>query len=192
MKTTIIILTLLLIVSGVFNYSLLKFKQSVSKHEIINKIIIDKTNYESVLQHIREHEFFMPKAYQMGNHWYIGYGHQIHLSQSYLYNGITEEHAEKLMKQDLMHCILWANDKYQVYSNQALAVGMLMYRIGCSRVEGSHIHKMLMKQKNGESWSVQDKKDFDTAWLSYSFYEGKKHVKMMKRCIFENKLFYAK
>ena len=158
----------------------------------VNRIIIDGVNYQLALQHLRECEGLSLEAYQQGDKWYIGYGHQIQPSQEFLYDGCTQAYAESLLERDLQHCILFASKRYNLTGNQALAVGLLMFNLGAGRVRQYYIdgephttmvHAMLIGKEDF------DEDVFRTSWLSFCRNNGKVSGKLKQRRQFELNLF---
>lgn len=87
---------------------------------------------EAGLARIREHEAFMPKAYDDGaGNSTIGYGHMVLAGEDFS-GGITEAEAIKLFEKDVERVVNGSLDKIQVEltQNQIDAIGSFIFNVG--------------------------------------------------------------
>ena len=178
----LIILTSLLLVGLTTNN---KVRKEVSLQEIVIKerrIWTVKNLPDSVIEHIKYHEKYMPEPYRLGEDksLYIGYGHQILPGERYEY--ITEEKATELLKKDLIKninsmIVVYKNKNPQLSSNQLLALGMLGYNCGPYKILKWSLHDSIMS--NGDC----------SIWVRYCCFNGKPHKKIRQRRIFELSIY---
>ncbi len=142
-------------------------------------VVIDCTNFELAVKKIKEGEGFRSEIYQLDGNNYIGYGYQV--PKDYI-KTITEKEADSLLRDILIKKIEYVSREYELYGNQALALGMLYYACKPSSIKKSRLHKQL-KSENPDYEIVQD------SWESFCYFKGKKNNRMQDRRKFEYKLF---
>lgn len=186
----IIILLVVVIWTGI------KLRNYTSKENtsplVINRIVMDTTNYILALSHIRYYEKLQLLPYELNGKYYIGYGHQINHSNQYLMNGISKEYAETLLHRKIQDLILYFADKYDITEpNQLLALSLLGYNIGIGAVNGI-LGEQLKKMNNTVEYDpevvllvIKHK------WLSICHFEGKKHPQLQQRRVFEFELYVS-
>jgi lysozyme len=87
---------------------------------------------EAGLARIREHEAFMPKAYDDGaGNSTIGYGHMVLAGENFS-GGVTEAEAIKLFEKDVERVVNGALDKIKINltQNQIDAIGSFIFNVG--------------------------------------------------------------
>ena len=158
--------------------STLTFKADTEPCTAFTEVYIDYTNYHNAVEHIKQYEDLRLKPYTLGNHQYIGYGHQIKKNEKYLLNGISVMQADSLLHSDYMAAIKWVHNKLNLYGNQVLAVSLLVYNMGTTRVANSTLYDMIKFEQ-----PLYDQ------WLKYNKFNGKPHKKLSERREYELKLF---
>jgi hypothetical protein len=177
-------------------------KQPITAKErapiMCNRVQIDCTTHNMAVKHLMEHEGFAAFPYEQNGNRYIGYGHQLNASRSFLNNGITLEHAKELLKRDLEHCVLVANREFDIFGNRALAVGMLIFNTGLSGMkwwkpdgvtrEMTTLCRLLIIQKD-RVLTEKEQIDLRNSWLSFDKFRGQPHRKLRERREFEVKIY---
>ena len=152
--------------------------------ECDNKTVIDinYVDYHLAIEHIKEYEGLRLFPYQIpGDSFsYIGYGHQIRNFESFEY--ISEQEADSILINDLIHRIIYISNKYTVTGNQALALAMLIYNVSPSSVHNSKLGVQLLTYK--------DEDTIRESWLSFCRYNNEMHPMLKKRREFEINLYF--
>jgi len=189
MKTTLILLLIAtLIMSGWAIYEVAKLKNCIQHQIIINRCIIDKSDWRLAIAHVKKYEGFRSVFYVHDHKSYIGYGHQIQKDEIYLHEQpITENHAEKLLIQDLEKCLLYANWKFKLTGNKALAIALFMYQHGQYYLNDKELGKELLK--GSANW---DENHIKNEWMRYRYFKGAEHPRFVERRQFEIELFTQK
>lgn len=156
-----------------------------------HNVVIDNTTWLLATDHIRKHESFSQYAYNEKDKWYIGYGHQITAGE-YFHEPLQLEHAEEMLKNDLFFYISDASERYRLFADQALAVGMIAYNIGSARVNNGRIGNLLRMYALDKNVYTQPqwRKQLSDCWSSYNKFNGKPHHKLTQRRAFELTLFF--
>lgn len=167
-------------------------KENTSEPLVINRIVMDTTNYILALSHIRYYEKLQLLPYELNGKYYIGYGHQINHSNQYLMNGISKEYAETLLQRKIQDLILYFADKYNITEpNQLLALALLGYNIGIGAVNGI-LGEQLTKLGNTVEYDPEVVLLLiKRKWLSICHFEGKKHPQLQQRRVFEFELYVS-
>lgn len=147
-------------------------------------VVIDGTDWHSSVSHIKQTESFQPIQYQLGNYWYIGYGHQIKSGECW--EQISESQATEILENDLLRMIHYVSSRYDVTGNQSLALGMLFYNVRHSSICSSVLDSEL--KKGPKCW---DEDKMRESWAKLCRFNGKEHPGLRARREFEIRLFFS-
>jgi lysozyme len=117
----------------------------------VEKIIPVPTIYRedllnNCIKHIKKYESLGKTRYwDNDSSITIGYGHHI-LKGEHFANIITEDEADKLLREDFNNYIEYAKKYTDVY-NEQLALGMFLYNFGETKFKGSTLRKLIEDQK---------------------------------------------
>lgn len=90
-----------------------------------------KNLYSAAIKHIKKCEGFCGKPTMACGYLTIGYGHLI---KDTTIKSISEKEAEDILKKDLNTCIKFVENKTNLRNNKSLALGMLGFNIGTTRL----------------------------------------------------------
>ena len=148
------------------------------------EVVIDGTDWHSAVSHIKQTESFQPNQYQLGNYWYIGYGHQTKSGECW--EQISESQATEILENDLLRMINYVSSRYDVTGNQSLALGMLFYNVRHSSIYSSVMDAEL--KKGPFYW---DEEKIQESWAKLCRFGGKEHAGLRERREFEIRLFFG-
>lgn len=185
-KNTLLVLFFLSLLLLIIIANMVKQKEEPKEIQIIKKEapIIDYTNFELAMSHLKQQETLSLISYEMDGHTYIGYGQQIKNSPKE--KEITEAEAETMLKETFQNYLLFVNKRYDIYGNELLALSLLWYNVKPESIRNSKLEQEL--QKNRSDWNKDVIRD---SWLSLCNFQGKQHEKLKERREFEVKLFFA-
>lgn len=149
------------------------------QEQITNEIVIDYTNYDLCINHLKEYEGLSLKPYLLDGHYYIGYGQQIKNPSI----DINQKEAERMLKETFDWYILFVNKKYDVYGDKALALALLWYNVKPSSILKSDLHYCIIND-------IEDAMRIRESWLSLCNFKNRKHTKLKERRQFEVNLYF--
>lgn len=155
-------------------------------------IIIDNTSWLLAVDHIKHHETLSVEPYEESGRFYVGYGHQIRKGETFQLP-MSEELAEKILLEDLSQNISATAGRYNLFGNQALALGLMAYNRGASATCSGSLNdllRMLLQSKDIFS-DPQWRKRLSDCWMSYNRFNGKPHTLLTQRRRFELDLFFS-
>ncbi len=146
---------------------------------VIHEIVLDCYTYDMCIEHIKEYEGFRSEPYELDGSWYIGFGRQVHKTQT----RITEEEATIQLQETFDWYIRFVVDKYNVHGEKALALALLWYNVSPKAILSSNVNVLIL---GGSTDNIAIRE----SWLSLCNFQGKPHVKLRERREFEVGLFF--
>jgi GH24 family phage-related lysozyme (muramidase) len=179
-SSLLIIMALQSIIIGIIIY---KHKQQIKSMQTITSIIIDYSDLDAVISHLKEYEDFSSTPYQLPNdtNWYIGYGYQI--KEGFLFSNVTKQQGTGLLMEVLTEKLDFVKRTYEFNGSKALAVAVLCYRWGEGNLIDSKLHKALLED---------DFIEIVLQWSNINKYNGKDHKLVNERAVFELQMFFKK
>lgn len=134
--------------------------------------------YNRCIVHLMNYEGFSATPYKQGDHYYIGYGHQIRPGE--VFTSVTQVEALHMLHADFQrHSV--APDTFTDVKRYAIA--LFCFNLGVDTWNNSTMARML------DGSIPYNEHTFRAVWLSYCKFDGKQHPKLRERREFELKLF---
>ena len=167
MKTNII---LSIFACAVFITALVANRAHIApKQDTTVNIVIDYTDYELCLSHIKEMEGFRATSDSKEGQPLVGYGFS-----KWVYDGktITKQQADSVLRYHFDQKIRLAYQLTQLSGRKLLAVACLLYNLKPGSVEKSSLPGAIMRH---------DSTEIRNCWLSFSCFKGKRLPGLEKR-----------
>ncbi len=146
---------------------------------IIHEIVLDCYTYDMCLEHIMLYESYRSEPYELDGAWYIGYGKLCSPDNP----PITEVQATIQLQETFDWYIRFVVDKYNVHGEKALALALLWYNVAPTAILSANI-SLLMLNNSTDDLAIRE------SWLSLCNFQGKPHVKLRERRLFEVNLYF--
>lgn len=155
-------------------------------------IHVDYTSYDMAINHLLHFEPFSPDIYVENNRNYIGHGHLIKSNESFL-QPISSDIGLELLKKDFHANVKFVSKRYNLFGNQALALGLMAFNRGVGNTCSGCIDSLLMfKRKFPHVLLNQNWRDaLFACWASFDSFMGNPHRLLILRREFEIALFFS-
>lgn len=165
----------------VFGIMIHKKNKQIESMKTTTSIIIDYSDLDDVIAHLKQYENFSSTPYQNlpDTNWYIGYGYQI--PKDFPFTNITKQQGTELLMEVLTQKLDFVKRTYGFNGSKALAVAVLCYRWGEGNLIDSKLHKALLED---------DMINIVLEWSNINKYNGKDHKLVNERMEFELRMFF--
>lgn len=157
-----------------------------------NGIVIDQVSWNIAVQHIMASESFSADVYVENGRSFIGYGHMIRPNEQFS-APINQDVALQLLEDDFSSHLVPAASRYNLFGNQALAIGLMAYNRGVASTCSGCLDEFLSMYKINPliSQSPSWRNDIRSCWLSFVNFNGAPHRLLVARRNFEIDLFFS-
>jgi len=182
---------------GVMLCKIIDFDMKINDQPVVDSVshpvlVVDTVSWFLAVNHLVSVEGFSPMPYIENNSLYVGHGHKILPADSFSYP-ISESDARSIAEHDLMLNVVFVANKYNLYGNQALAVGLMAYNRGVGNTCADCMHDFLSDFSNNPDlfFSSQWRSGLSLCWLSKDLFMGKPHNLLSIRRNYELNLFFS-